>query len=254
MPFLAPHHQVVEFTGVDALTFLQSQLTNDVAALAVGAWQWQGYCNAKGRLHATFALVRTGEQTYLAVVHESVIAFLVKRLTMFRLRSKVSIALRVDLIVAHHFAAPLPSDHLIATLDLLHGRWVTIEPRESNELIEPSPNDSVHWGTIGIQSKQPEIVSLSNEMFVPQMIGFDTVSPNSGVSFSKGCYPGQEIVARAHYRGAVKRGLAVSNFDANTELVAGQDIEREDGSVATVVNAERDERGWIALLVVPLTT
>jgi tRNA-modifying protein YgfZ len=250
MSFLSPHHQVVEFAGADALAFLQSQLTNDVAALSVGAWQWQGYCNSKGRLHATFALVRTGEQTYLAVVHESVIAFLVKRLTMFRLRSKLSIATNADLVVVHHFAAPAASESVIATLNLQHGRWVTIEAKNSNQLNDPSPNELAQWQMIGIESEQPEIVELTNEMFVPQMIAFDVIAPNGGVSFSKGCYPGQEVVARAHYRGAVKRELLVKNFVAPPDgaLAPGMSVDLESGETVDVVNAVQTEDGWRALI------
>ncbi len=253
MSFIAHQHVIVEFDGVDAAGFLQSQLTNDVAALAIGQWQWQGYCNAKGRLHATFALVRTGELTYMAVVHESVVAFLVKRLTMFRLRSKLSISQNATLFVGHHFAPPTQLDHVVATLDLQHGRWVTIESSQNN-LGTASHKQMAQWQVIGIQSKQPEIVAETNEMFVPQMIGFDSLTPSSGVSFTKGCYPGQEIVARAHYRGAVKRGVAVANLDRSTGLAPGSELEWGDGGVATIVSVAPDEHDAIALLVVPLAT
>ena len=68
MFYLSPVHRVLRLSGPDALTFLQSQLTNDIAALSVGGWQWQGYCSAKGRLLATFALARVGEDGWEAVV------------------------------------------------------------------------------------------------------------------------------------------------------------------------------------------
>ena len=86
MLHLSPVHRVLRLSGPDALTFLQSQLTNDVAAPAVGQWQWQGYCSAKGRLLATFALARTGDDTWEAVVPASTIEALAKRLTLFSRR------------------------------------------------------------------------------------------------------------------------------------------------------------------------
>jgi tRNA-modifying protein YgfZ len=253
MSYVSPNHVVVEFDGADAVAFLQSQLTNDVAALAVGQWQWQGYCNAKGRLHATFALVRAGEQSFLAVVHESVSAFLVKRLTMFRLRSKLSISLKPDYAVVHRFAAPDAAVSALATLELGNGRWLTIQPRNEVALPAPSPNETRQWQLIGIESKQPEIVAETNEMFVPQMIGFDKTAPNGGVSFSKGCYPGQEVVARAHYRGAVKRELVVKQFPSSTEPVPGASIDLDSSQTVDVVNAVQTENGWSALVVAART-
>jgi tRNA-modifying protein YgfZ len=258
MHYVSAQHQVVAFEGPDALAFLQSQLTNDVAALAIGDWQWQGYCNAKGRLHATFALARTGEATFLAVVHASVVPFIVKRLTMFRLRSKLTIIVSDALRVEHYFEQPVESASRAAELNLGHGRWVTVESKDTAELPAATPQLVERWTTLGIQARQPEIVVQTNEMFVPQMIGWDQIEPNGGVSFSKGCYPGQEVVARAHYRGAVKRELAIERLPMRTsEAIAtmyspGQTFEREDGTIVELVNVSLDTNGPIALAVVPI--
>jgi tRNA-modifying protein YgfZ len=249
MSFAAPHHVVIKFDGADAASFLQSQLTNDIDALAVGQWQWQGYCSAKGRLHATFALSRTDTQTFLAVVHESVSEFLVKRLSMFRLRSKLTIAIQPELVAAHHFVKPSTSEHTVALFDLQNGRWVEVVSRNTQQLPAPSPAEMEKWNELGILSKQPEIIAATNEHFVPQMIGFDKTVPNGGVSFSKGCYPGQEVVARAHYRGAVKREPVVAVFEQDMLLQPGQDIELSDGRIAEVVNATRNGAKSVVLAV-----
>jgi tRNA-modifying protein YgfZ len=254
MPYISPSHQVIAFDGVDALAFLQSQLTNDVAGLAVGAWQWQGYCNAKGRLHATFALVRTGESRFLAVVHSSVTPFVVKRLSMFRLRSKLTIAIDETLAVVFRFEAPPDTAPTLATLDLGHGRWVTIAQNSSLQLDNATPYELERWATIGIESIQPEIVAETNEKFVPQMLGWDRVSPGGGVSFSKGCYPGQEVVARAHYRGAVKRQPVVMSIVRDDPVAPGNEIEQSDGSAVEVVNVVRANNRWLALVVAPTAT
>jgi hypothetical protein len=234
MNYVSPDHCIVTFDGVDAQAFLQSQLTNDVSALEVGDWQWQGYCNAKGRLHATFALVRTGASTFHAVVHRSTSPFLVKRLTMFRLRSKLTIGADESLAAIHHLEQP---GHLVqtpATIELGNGRWVSIAHRDAYQALDSKPDLIREWQLIGIRSKQPEIVAETNEMFVPQMIGFDIIQPRGGVSFAKGCYPGQEVVARAHYRGAVKRRLAIANVDANAK--PGALFARADGQEVDIVN------------------
>ncbi len=253
MHYVSVQHQVLVFDGVDALSFLQSQLTNDVAALSVGGWQWQGYCNAKGRLHATFALVRTGESTFMAVVHSSVVAFLAKRLTMFRLRSKLKIDASDTLTVVHHLQSPDSANKPVATLDLGYGRWLTIEEKTSDQPLASNDEYIAAWKKLGILSRQPEIVLETNEKFVPQMIAFDKTLPGGGVSFSKGCYPGQEIVARAHYRGAVKRELALETLPMAIPLEPGQEFTRDDGSVVEVVNAIIDEQKTFALVVAPIT-
>jgi tRNA-modifying protein YgfZ len=89
-------------------------------------------------------------------------------------------------------------------------------------------------------------------MFVPQMIGFDQLTPQPGVSFTKGCYPGQEVVARAHYRGAVKRELAILSVPATDPLAPGATVERADGTVAEVVNVAAHGDHLLVLAVVPI--
>ncbi len=236
MPHLpSPDHVIVTFAGADALTFLQSQLTHDVAALALGGWQWQGYCSAKGRLHATFALVRTGDDAFAAVVHNSVVDFLVKRLTMFRLRSKLLIERCAAMVATLHLdQAPTTTESKV-TLALGNDRWITIDERDDGEAANAAfMND---WNQRGIDALQPEITTATNEMFVPQMIAWDVIAPNGGVSFSKGCYPGQEVVARAHYRGAVKRHLEKQTLPATAEpYVAGQAVVLTDGRDAEICN------------------
>ena len=252
MNIRSPDHVVATFDGADALSFLQSQLTNDVAALAVGAWQWQGYCSAKGRLQATFALVRTSEFGFLAVLHHSVAANLVKRLTMFKMRAKLAIALNTAASVGLHLSPPASELNSLASLDLGYGRWVTVDKSAGTE-IEISGSDSAfmqRWNGLGIDALQPEITAATAEMFVPQMINWDHVQPGGGVSFSKGCYPGQEVVARAHYRGAVKRQLErqILPIDANPK--SGAEVTLADGRTADVCNAAlRDQFGSVALVV-----
>jgi tRNA-modifying protein YgfZ len=255
----SPDHSIITFAGSDALKFLQSQLTNDVAALTVGDWQWQGYCSAKGRLQATFALARTGEDAFAAIVHNSVAATLAKRLTLFRLRAKLTIELSPTLIAALHLTAPTVTQTPLATLDLGHGRWMTIAPspaalaEASFDLLNETSTKHAfmqRWNLLGVEAMQPEITAATAEMFVPQMINWDHVQPGGGVSFSKGCYPGQEVVARAHYRGAVKRQLELQRLPGETSLENGSEVTLVDGRIADVCNAALRDHGGVAALVV----
>lgn len=244
MNLRSPDHIVITFEGADALAFLQSQLTNDVAALAVGAWQWQGYCSAKGRLQATFALIRTGEHAFAAVVHHSVAPALAKRLTMFRLRAKLTIDLGTLIVATLHLAPPETANATLATIDLSYSRWITLAApvAAASEAASADVAQAFmqRWNLIGIEAMQPEVTAATAEMFVPQMIDWDHVQPGGGVSFSKGCYPGQEVVARAHYRGAVKRHLEQQPLAINANTAMGGDTLLADGRTAEICNSVRD--------------
>ncbi len=246
---LSPQHEVLSFEGPDAASFLQSQLTNDVRELAKdGDWQWQGYCNAKGRLYATFLLLRFAEGNFRAIVHASVSEVLMKRLMMFRLRAKLTIARDENLRLAYAISETAPAT-------LADARWSC------------SPGAGLHWALVPsdsdltlaqeselaalalqmIKAKLPEVVAATSEHFVPQMIGWDKLSPKPGVSFSKGCYPGQEVVARAHYRGAVKKHLEQAHLSG--PAAPGELVTLPDGREAEVVNASPAEQGMLALVV-----
>ena len=253
-------HTIVTFAGADALTFLQSQLTNDVAALTVGGWQWQGYCSAKGRLQATFALARIGDAAFAAVVHNSVAATLTKRLTMFRLRAKLTLELSTSLLATLHLTQPEIAPTPLALIDLGHARWISIAPTDAATATltttEPDAADThrafmQRWNLLGMEAMQPEITAATTDLFVAQMINWDHVQPGGGVSFSKGCYPGQEVVARAHYRGAVKRQLELHSLPRASGLNAGAETTLIDGRIATICNlVKQSPNNNLALLVV----
>lgn len=251
MLYLSPTHRVLRLSGPDALPFLQSQLTNDVAALPVGGWQWQGYCSAKGRLLATFALARVSGDTFEAIVHASTIEALAKRLTMFRMRSKAVIEIAADRSVGCALAEKDPTISGVS-LALGDGRaYVLLDAASAGSLATADDAIQQRWQAANIDAMQPEIVAATAEMFVPQMLGWDTVQPGGGVSFSKGCYPGQEVVARAHYRGAVKRHLEKHAIASETDIKEGTEITLDDTRTAEVCNVARiSDTGYVALVVV----
>ncbi len=223
--------------GADAASFLQSQLTNDVAGLTDGDVRLAGYCSAKGRLMASFWLWRdTAVDTFWLACSRDLAAPIARRLSMFVLRAKAkvedasdSMALLGILQVEAGEAAPaaegavvLPavavSAKLAAALD--PARLETAEDLRVLRALRPLPAGSLDetlralqaagtsllpmadWRRLEVLSGIARIEAASQELFVPQMINFELVG---GVDFKKGCYPGQEVVARSQYLGKLKR-------------------------------------------------
>ena len=248
------HNALLAVTGDDAPAFLQAQLTNDVASLEPGAAQWNGWCSAKGRLLATFLLVRRGEE-FLLVLPTELAAPIAKRLAMFVLRSKVKIAdvsrqyAQRGILGARDEPRPmrvLEKDGAIV-VGLEPGRFIALMPPE-NALPANTPVET--WELASVRSGVPTIVAATQEAFVPQMANFDLVG---GVSFKKGCYPGQEIVARTQYRGILKRRMALAHLDGSQRPQPGQSVYSSafgDQAAGTIVNAAPAPEGGFDLLVV----
>lgn len=224
---------VIGVEGADAVNFLHTQLSNDLANLQENTLQITGLCSAKGRLLSTFFVLRRAE-TVMLVCRRELVGALVKRLSMFVLRSKCKV---MDWCAqwALEFVPNIPTPQ-----HAMHVAWFT--DHEAQASLRPwqgqlsgfrlvsiqeetpicAPNESMDDAfelalfNLGIAHIAPNMV----EQFIPQAINLDLVG---GVSFSKGCYPGQEIVARSHYLGKVKRRA----FKATSEtpnLQAGADI------------------------------
>lgn len=267
------HNALVSISGDDAAAFLHGQFTNDVQALAQGAAQWNGWCSAKGRLLATFLLVRHAEGFLLMLPSEIAPAF-VKRLGMFVLRSKVKIAdasrdwARFGIagkaahtaIAAIFDAAPAPmhaverAGALCVALDAR--RFVLFTPSDDAQNLRvrleqsATPTGAEAWEWTSVQAGIPTIVAATQEAFVPQMANFDLIG---GVSFRKGCYPGQEIVARTQYRGILKRRMARAYLPSEGGARAGDSVYSAafgDQAAGTVVQAVRSPDGGFDLLVV----
>jgi folate-binding protein YgfZ len=254
--------RVMSATGDDAISFLQGQLTQDVAGMAAGEARLAGYCTAKGRLLATLAMWRaeTGSETepavadarWYALVRADVAEALIKRLSMFVLRAKAKLAL-APLNIAGVQCAPGQVDALQAAAggalpltpwqraDLPTGTWIAAPIgaaaegsrwwwMASDAQLEASAalaqvlgqGDAQAWQAADLAAGLPWIGSLTQDMFIPQTVNLELAG---GVSFTKGCYPGQEVVARSHYRGTVKRRMAYGQL-TNTGATAqpGADV------------------------------
>jgi tRNA-modifying protein YgfZ len=248
------HYAVLRVTGADAAAFLHAQFTNDVEALAVDAAQWNGWCTPKGRLVATFLLARRNDE-FLIVLPAEIAGPIAKRLGMFVLRSKVKIAdasadyARRGLLDA----GDAPAAMRVADRDgaivvgLGGGRALMLAAPAG----APAANtDADAWELASIRAGVPTVTAATQEAFVPQMANFELVG---GVSFKKGCYPGQEIVARMQYRGGLKRRMARAHIAGADRPQPGDHVYSSafgDQSAGTIVNAAPAPEGGFDVLVV----
>jgi hypothetical protein len=262
---------LVAVAGDDAADFLHGQFTNDVKALAVGRAQWNGWCTPKGRLFATFLLARRAEGFLLMLPAEIAAAFS-RRLGMFVLRSKVKLADAgstlarygvsgegaAALVRGYWGSVPAPLEALekdgATCVGLAEDRFVAWVPAssglESELRAAASPAGREAWDREAVLSGVATIVAATQEAFVPQMANFELVG---GVSFQKGCYPGQEIVARTQYRGILKRRMAMAHVAGDTRPAPGDSVYSPafgEQAAGTVVNVASSPGGGFDLLVV----
>jgi len=262
---------VIRAQGADAASFLHGQLTNDVAHLGTGEARLAGYCSAKGRLLASFLVWRSGDDLLLACSADLLAATL-KRLRMFVLRAKCTLS---------DASAELPLVGLAGTAAVAWlgkaapaiGRCVEHEGVTSIRLPDgagtprlllagaradpPLPSlDARTWRWLEVQSGVARIEAATVEQFVPQMLNYEIVG---GVDFGKGCYPGQEVVARSQYRGTIKRRsllfeTAAPAAPSATEVFHSEDPSQPAGQVvmAAANPAGSDTEGSVALVEVKL--
>ena len=257
-----PDWGVLALSGEDAVPFLHGQLTNDVEALPVGGAQWNGWCSPKGRLLATFLLLRRADQCLLLLPRE-LAAPIAKRLAMFVLRSKVKVR---DASAEHAIfgvagvaalgstAGATPS---MTAVETAHGLVAAIDDRRAFVIAPPDirfeeipAGTSDDWRRELILAGIPVITAATQDAFVPQMATFALVG---GVSFRKGCYPGQEIVARTQDRGILKRRMAHARAASGPRPAPGESVYSArfgDQAAGTVVDAAPSPEGGFELLVV----
>jgi folate-binding protein YgfZ len=238
---------LLSVTGPDARAFLHAQLTNDIENLGADRSVLAGWCSAKGRLLASF-LVIPSPQGFLLQLARDLAAPVAKRLGMFVLRAKVKIADESDSwaqfgVWESDWQQPdVAWRGNIATVRVGERRFLQLGP--AAELKEPANADEVQWTLQEIRAGRPLITSATQDQFVPQMVNFEVLG---GVDFQKGCYPGQEIVARAQYRGQVKRRMVHARAPAGVVLQPGADF-----NGGTVVDVAPAEGGAELLAVLPI--
>lgn len=243
--FALPDAELLAITGPDASTFAQAQFTNDVDALADGQWHWNGWLDAKGRLQALFGLLREDDQRLLAWLPAGGAGTLAMALSRFRFRSKVQIQPDParSLVAVRGEASPgpgvlpLPAD---AQLGPRHLRLVA-------STVAPGDRVAVDaWHAADLRMGLPWLHpgGPASGRFVPQWLGLERLP---ALSLRKGCYPGQEIVARIHYLGQSKRTGHLLAGTGTPPVAGGRVLSVEDADLGEVADAVAVGQDWLAL-------
>lgn len=234
---------MLSVSGEEAREFLHAQLTRDIRSLPADRAALAGWCSPKGRLLASL-LVIPAPQGFLLQVARDLAAPVAKRLTMFVLRAKVKVADESEqwaqdgLWEVDSDAAEVSWQGSIATVRVGERRYLQIGP-VAQMTTAPSASEDA-WTLQEIRAGRALITGATQDQFVPQMVNFEKLG---GIDWQKGCYPGQEIVARAQYRGQVKRRMVHLHAPAGSDLRPGQEFQ---GGVVV------DRAGEELLAVMPL--
>jgi len=251
---------LIAVRGEDARAFLHGQLTNDIAGLDARHARRAGWCSAKGRLLASF-LVIPREDGFLLQLSRDLVPTVIKRFSMFVLRAKVRLGDESDqwaqagawgselrARLAQEFqleGTALACAEREGTLGVSidEDRLLLLVPAQQRSTLGQrfgEAGDLQSWERQEIRAGRPLIVAATQDLFVPQMVNLERLG---GVDFKKGCYPGQEIVARTQYRGQLKRRMVRAIVSGGAPLSAGQELFCDDlpgqagGNVVNVVRA-----------------
>jgi hypothetical protein len=240
---------VLRIRGTDAERFLQGQLSNDVTRLREGPLL-AGYHNPQGRTLAVMRLVQAADADILAVMPRELIAVTLTRLTRFVLRAKVqltddSAGWRVQGIVQPD--APDAPGGLAVRIAAAPMRWLALSARASVSAAVAPAGERRAWTLLDIASGVPQVYARTSEAFVAQMLNLDLID---GIAFSKGCYTGQEVIARAHYRGRVKRRMQRWRTVGSAVLAPGDSGQLSDGRSFRVIEAAQLPDGRCEFLAV----
>jgi tRNA-modifying protein YgfZ len=271
---------VLRVRGADVVPFLQGQLSNDVTLLTAARSLLAGYHNPQGRVIAVLRLLQVAPGDVIAVLPRELIASVAQRLAKFILRAKVKLtdespAWSITGIHAREPTGPTPTTPGEASRTLLGAlptqlegvaplaaaiavrvaqqpaRWLLVSPAgHVPALAGCTPAAADAWLRLAIRAGEPQVHAATSEEFVAQMLNLDAVG---AIAFDKGCYTGQEVIARAHYRGRVKRRLQRFRTRDSRQLTAGDGGELSDGRAFKVVSAVAlADGGYEFLAVAPL--
>lgn len=272
------HFGLIKVSGADSRSFLQGQLTNDINAVTSELAQLSSYCSPKGRMLGSFWIFQRGEDLYLQLPIERLGAIL-KRLQMFVMRSQVTLADASDDLARLGLAGDCaesalpfaPADEKASitrdqlTVIRLPGdrpRFELVGPPQALAEKWPELRDKAEqtgadfWSLMDIRAGVPNVLEDTVEAFVPQMTNLQLIG---GVSFTKGCYTGQEIVARMQYLGKLKRRMYRAHIDAGLAPAPGAEIfspssESGQGAGRVVDAAPSPEGGYEVLAVIQISS
>jgi len=260
------HLGLIHITGADAASFIHGQLSNDFVLLPDGGARLAALCTAKGRMQASFIGIRASSSDIRLVCSRDLLAPTLKRLSMFVLRAKATLRDATDDFalwgLSGQACLPLPDSAPWTSGNISGAQLVQLYPAcgQTRQLwVGPAAEapqtgahlDAQQWALGDVLSGVTTINAAVVEAFVPQMLNYESVD---GVSFKKGCYPGQEVVARSQFRGTLKRRAYILVGDANAALVPGQDVfstldaEQACGTVVQVAQGPTGQQFCIASL------
>lgn len=231
---------IIRAQGADAAKFLHGQLTNDFSLLGLSEARLAGFCNAKGRLQASFIGFKRSHTDILLLCSPDLLAATLKRLSMFVLRAQAKLADASADFVVYGLAGPAVAEATQAIAQHQANVWRKAD-LDGISIIHLYPADGVpralwvapagtpapagapltpqQWAWGEVRSGIATVTQAVFEAFVPQMLNYESVG---GVNFKKGCYPGQEVVARSQFRGTLKRRAYLAH--AELELKAGEEL------------------------------
>lgn len=249
-----PHLQYVALRGPDAAAFAHAQFANDVQALAVGQWQWNAWLTAKGRVIAVFALLRQADDALLMLLPDGGAEDLATALGRFVFRRKLRLTVEDALHAVGRMSLPeqargaMSAHDEAGVIELDMGgdglpRTLRLVPAPQADAPAPDPALTAAWRAADLRLGLARLAPSQREQWTPQQLGLDRLH---AFSVKKGCYPGQEIVARTHFLGKAKRAVQLLEVDETAGIDApvlrdGQPF----GSVVSVADS-------LALAVLPL--
>lgn len=237
--------RAIEVTGPDAVAFMQSQLTADIEAVADSRLHPAAWCRPDGRVDAML-LIAVQDDTVWLVLPETLVAPTLKRARMFSIGRKV--ALETD-VPAYPTAADSAADRRALTLALDPNRSLQPGDPDRSETGETT-GLADEWLQADIESGMPWILPETAGAYLPQMLGLESLG---GLSYKKGCFPGQEVIARVHYRGRVTRRTSRFRLAADSPPTPGTQLELADehAQVLYAVAEHAVPGSVIGLAVVP---
>jgi tRNA-modifying protein YgfZ len=256
---------IIRAQGADAVKFLQGQLTQDVALLGLSEARLAAWCSAKGRMLASFVLFKNSPEDIVLLCTASVLPATLKRLQMFVMRAKCTLSdasaefevigqtgQSVDGLAV--WAVQRQGEITTFRLpDGLHAgvcvpRIVTLKPLHEPQTLANDNDALAIWQYLNVSAGIAHITTPVADMYVPQMLNYESIG---GVNFKKGCYPGQEVVARSQFRGTLKRRAFLASsrgpLAVGQEVFDSRDTEQPCGSVASAAHLPGSDQ-WHAIL------
>lgn len=252
--FALPDHAVIALEGPEAVAFAHAQFANDVVALPAGQWQWNAWLTPKGRVIALFLLVKVADEQLKLVLPDHPADAFAAALQRYVFRRKLKIAVADDWRASGAFALPAQArDAQVAVsgegIELDMGgdggpRTLRLSPSPAAPL---DPARQRAWFDFDLRHGVPRLPASQREQWTPQQLSLDRLR---AFSVKKGCYPGQEIVARTHFLGKAKRGLRL--FSIQGEVADGSAVRGADADVGEVIAHAANGDDTVLLAVLPV--